>query len=118
MPGGLDHLYRFHAHNGFSEHADGPMWSVSGGSLEGTTRFYRVQYDGRSFEAVLKPEGGGGAATEWDEAAERFLLEVQDWLKSHEGLDDTFLSAVYMLFREDPWLQTQNHVIVRIEPVD
>jgi hypothetical protein len=116
MPGGLDHLYRFHANNGT---ASGPQWSVSGSSLEGTTRFYRVYYDdddGTPYaaEAVLKPSATGG-----DEEAERFLLAVQGWLHTRgSGLNDVFLSALYQLFHEDPWLQTAIHVIVAIEPVD
>jgi hypothetical protein len=115
-PGGLDHLYRFHANSGDT---DGPIWSVSGSSLEGTTRYYRVFYDGRAVETALKPQGGssGSGTAAWQQDAEAFLLEVQGWLQSIEA-DSTFLSAVYTLFHTDPWLQTQLHVVVKVEPVD
>lgn len=119
MPSGLDHLYRFHANDG-NDTADAPHWSVSGSSLEGTTRFYRVYYDDGvtpyAAETVLKP--AAAAAGDVAAAAERFLLEVQGWLNTRSGLDDTFLSALYRLFHEDPWLQTELHVIVAVEPVD
>lgn len=51
MPSSLELLFRFFEYNDETECCD---WVVSGGTLEGTKRYYRVMYDSEAkFEAEL-----------------------------------------------------------------
>ena len=98
-----DLLFRFCEHDNDLE--EDIEWSVSGGALEDTKRYYRIMYNNNI--QILEKE------LVIDVKAKRAILEqlIQDfkktvlsWFDAHTS--KAFRNEVNTLFTMDPWLRT------------
>jgi hypothetical protein len=100
MPTTLDTLFRFFEYNSQDEPQS---WVVSGGTLEGTKRYYRIMYEDdacEKFECELVFD------IHDSNIKEKILLYVNSILERiNLGVVPTFNSTVQELFVQDPWIR-------------
>lgn len=93
----------------FLRHDDGreaPIeWSIYAGGLEGASRYYRIRYTHpgitvETFDATVDLNGTDATLCA---ALDAYRGRVNGWVASNT-LSSSFLSALYALFAEDPWM--------------
>jgi hypothetical protein len=100
MPTTLDILFRFFEYNRDDE---SQSWAISGGTLEGTKRYYRVMYEEEGcdkFQCEL-------VFDIYDSnIKEKILVYVNTVLERvNLGVSSTFSKTLQQLFIQDPWMQ-------------
>jgi hypothetical protein len=97
MPSSLDLLFRFFEYNNENEKDN---WVVSGGTLEGTKRYYRVMYESDTkFECELVFEN---ADSDMKAKIHSFVNAVLK--RINLGVSDTFRKMFDDLTVQDPWI--------------
>lgn len=110
-----DMLCRFFEHD--DNRDDEITWSVSGGSLEGSKRYYRIMYD----NSITKLERELVIDVKDTKSLESNIVEfkqiVTGWFNS---TSEDFVTTVQKMFMIDPWLSsyTDESIYVLQEPVD
>lgn len=93
----------------FLRHDDGtetPIeWSIYAGGLEGSSRYYRIHYTDTSgekntFDTTVDLNASDATLCE---ALDAYRRRIHDWITSNT-LSASFLTALYALFAEDPWM--------------
>ena len=98
MPSSLDLLFRFFEYNDQNEQDN---WVVSGGTLEGTKRYYRVMYESiTKFECELVFEDDDSDIKVKIHSFVNAVLE-----RIHLGVSDTFRKMFDELTIQDPWIR-------------
>jgi hypothetical protein len=94
----------------FLRHDDGtetPVeWSIYAGGLEGPNRYYRIHYlhasgETDTFDTTIDLNAADGALCE---AVDAYRRRVHDWTTRNNTLSASFLTALYALFADDPWM--------------
>jgi hypothetical protein len=105
-----DMLCRFFEHD---DRNDGITWTVSGGWLEGTKRYYRTMYD----NSITKLERELVINTKSEVVED--ILEFKRIVRAWASTDD-FVKQFEALCMVDPWLSkyTDESIYILQEPLD
>ncbi len=111
MPRPLDRLYRFNQHDSGEEDC---VWTVSGGSLENSKRYYRIMYDEsekKEWELIININESHKV---WSRDIEEYKNQIVDWMKNRP-VSAYFVHALFELFSMDPWFSYKSSEMLRIE---
>lgn len=111
MPRPLDRLYRFCAHDDGEEDCS---WTVSGGSLENTKRYYRIMYDEsekKEWELIINVNDSHKV---WTLEIDDYKNQLVDWMKNRP-MSVFFIRALFELFSMDPWFSYKSSDLLCLE---
>ena len=112
MPRPLDRLYRFCENDGGDE--EDCSWTVSGGSLENSKRYYRAMYEEtekKEWELIINVDESQKV---WSRDIDNYKNEVMDWMKNRP-VSAYFVRALFELFSVDPWFSYKPADLLRLE---